>query len=207
MLDIFEPPVVAGHAELSQALAKAGPVTRVRNADVWDALATGVLRQVIRAGQARRLYRRLCDRHGEHLETPTGAVALFPSPEVLLGLSDDEFADLGLSFKREALRAAAEAVRDRGNLWVGLAPNDLMNELRSIHRIGPWTVGAVVADLTNDFTYYPCSDLAVRTWAMRLAPGTNWPDTEQAFATRWQRLAGDQLSALTAVTLAQGGVL
>jgi len=206
VFDTFEPPVLAESVPLGRALATVTPITRVRNADLWDALATGVLRQVIRAGQARSLYARLCEAHGERLATPHGPIRLFPSTDAVLELSDGEFSALGLAFKRVPLRAAATAVRDRGHGWAALAPNDLLAELRSVHRIGPWTAGATVADLTNDFTFYPWADLAVRTWASRLAPEMNWPDSEPAFAARWRQLGGRQLSALTVVTLAQGGM-
>jgi DNA-3-methyladenine glycosylase II len=205
-LDTFVLPVLPEFVPLSRALVAIAPVTRVRNADLWDALATGVLRQVIRAGQARQLYARLCDAYGERFETPAGPVCLLPSPEVLLKLTDREFSALGLGFKRAPLRAAAAAVCDQGHRWADLAPDNLLIELQSVHRVGPWTAGAAVADLTNDFAFYPHGDLAVRTWARRLAPDMSWPDNERAFATRWRHLAGPHLSALTAVTLAQGGM-
>lgn len=79
-----------------------------------------------------------------------------------------------------------------------------MQEVQSVPRIGPWTAGAAVADLTNDYSLYPFADLAVRTWAQRLAPGRTWPTTEPEFAAVWQRLAGEQLSAWTLLTLAWG---
>ena len=81
---------------------------------------------------------------------------------------------------------------------------DTVQELQRIPRIGPWTAGAAVADYSNDFTYYPYADLAVRTWARRAAPSYPWPDSEQAFGRLWQRLAGDQLATWTLLTLAWG---
>ena len=55
------------------------------------------------------------------------------------------------------------------------AADVLVQELQRIPRIGPWTAGAAVADYSNDFTYYPYADLAVRTWAKRAAPSYPWP--------------------------------
>lgn len=51
---------------------------------------------------------------------------------------------------------------------------------------------------------YPFADLAVHTWAKRLTAGRSWPETEAEFARVWARLAGDQLSAWTLLTLAWG---
>jgi DNA-3-methyladenine glycosylase II len=202
--DVFTPTVLTGATELTRALADAGPVVRIRNGDIWDSLATGVIRQVIRAGQARLLHLRLCESHGERLRTPAGQVYLFPTPDTVLGLSDKVFAELGLAFKREPLRAAARAATAHGAEWLRLPPAELLAELQKIERVGPWTAGAVVADVSNDFSHYPYADLAVRTWATKLAPETEWPSDEIVFARRWRQAGRDQLGALTALTLARG---
>lgn len=202
--DIFDPKTLAATNELTKALATSGPYVRVRNTDLWDALATGLIRQVIRAGQAKKLYRRLCAEHGQRVDTTSNP--LFPTPDTVLGLPDQEFARLGLSFKRTALRTAAKAILYHQEEWHHLPANELFTSLRTIPRVGPWTAAAVVADLTDDFSLYPFGDLAVRTWARHLAPGMTWPDNEQAFAAYWRDLAGDQLSCITALTLAQGGI-
>jgi len=122
----------------------------------------------------------------------------------VLGLDDEQFARTGLTFKRRPLRAAAEAYLKHEAQWHGLPPEALVEELQLIARIGPWTAGAAVADYSNDFTYYPYADLAVRTWAKRASPSQTWPDSELAFGRLWQRLAGDQLATLTLLTLAWG---
>lgn len=201
VVDIFDSENLPQTNELTRGLVAAGPVARLRNCDVWDALATGVIRQVIRAGQARKLYTQLCREYGQRV----GHALLLPTPEVLIGLGDSEFASLGLSFKRAALRAAAEAVLKHGDEWLILPADDLMVALRTVYRIGPWTAATTVADLTNDFAVYPHGDLAVRTWARQIAPRMDWPDTEAEFATKWRRLAAGHLSAVTVLTLAQGG--
>lgn len=201
IFDVFTPSAIVGDTDLHKALVAAGPIVRVRNGDIWDGLATGVIRQVIRASQARLLYLRLCDAHGEKV---AAQINLFPSPDTVLGLSDAEFAGLGLAFKREPLRAAARAVTAHGDEWLGLPPPDLLVDLQKIERVGPWTAGAVTADLTGDFSVYPYADLAVRTWAARLSPETPWSAEEIVFAKRWRELGRDQLATLTALTLAQG---
>lgn len=44
--------------EIGAALASVIPSWRVRNADLWDAIGTAVLSQIIGAEQARAMYRR-----------------------------------------------------------------------------------------------------------------------------------------------------
>lgn len=191
--------------ELSSALAALGTVARFRTPDLWEAIATAIIRQVVRAAQAKRLYRDFCQAHGQQItHLSSEGYALFPTAETVLGLHDGQFARVGLMFKRGPLRAAAEAYLQHGPHWRDLPPDVLVQELQRIPRIGPWTAGAAVADYSNDFTHYPYADLAIRTWARRAAPSYPWPDSEQAFAQLWQRLAGDQLATLTLLTLAWG---
>ncbi|WP_246258458.1 hypothetical protein [Amycolatopsis anabasis] len=204
-VDVVDPAVLTGIDPVAEALREAGPVARLRNPDLWDALATGIVRQVIRAGHARTLYQRFCRAHGDQITTPAGTAWLFPSPETALALDDAEFTRLGLAFKRPALRAAAHAFLDLGEKWAALEPAHLAREVQAVHRIGPWTAAATVADTTNDFSIHPLfADLAVRTWAPRLAPECSWPEDEKEFATAWRKSAGRQLSERTLLTLAWG---
>jgi DNA-3-methyladenine glycosylase II len=191
--------------ELFTALAALGAVARFRTSDLWEAIATAIIRQVVRAAHAKRLYRVFCQAHGQRITHLNGeGYALFPSAETVLGLQDEQFASVGLTFKRRPLRAAAEAYLKHEAHWRSLPPAALAEELQRIPRIGPWTAGAAVADYSNDFTHYPYADLAVRTWAKRAAPSYAWPDSEHVFGRLWQRLADEQLATLTLLTLAWG---
>jgi DNA-3-methyladenine glycosylase II len=204
VLEVFDPATLTGQDAVARALRKAGPVARLRNPDLWDAIATSIIRQVIRAGQARTLYRAFCRQHGEPVTTPAGTGWLFPTPQVVLDLPDEEFTHLGMAFKRPPLQAAARAYLEHGAAWANLTPARLLTDVQHVPRIGPWTAGATVADLSNDFSLYPFADLAVRTWAARLVPDLQWPGTEPEFAAVWQAQAGPQLSAWTLLTLAFG---
>jgi DNA-3-methyladenine glycosylase II len=132
-------------------------------------------------------------------------MSLFPSAEQVARLADDDFDGLGMKFKRPILRAAAVAYLENADKWAQLEPGDLVNALRGVYRIGPWTAGAAVADWSNDFALYPYYDMAVRHWARTTAPDRDWPETDAAFGHLWRDGAGDHLSALTLLTLAQGG--
>lgn len=204
MLDVIDPAALTGPTAMVAGLCTAGTVARWRNPDLWDALVTAIVRQVIRAGQARKLYRAFSQAYGEAVGTPLGQTWLIPTPETVLMVPDAEFARLGMAFKARPLRAAAEAFLEFGAKWAELDPAGLVTEVQNVPRVGPWTAGATVADLTNDYALYPFADLAVRTWAQRLTPQRCWPDTEPEFAQAWARLAGDQLSEWTLLTLAWG---
>ena len=190
---------------LSEALVGLGAVARFRTPDLWEAIATAIIRQVIRASHARHLHQNFCDAYGHRISCPDGdEYALFPDAGTVLDLRDEQFGSIGMTFKRRPLRAAAEAYLKHGTQWRALPPGALAAELQQVPRIGPWTAGAAVADFSNDFTYYPYADLAVRTWAKRAAPGYPWPDDEQEFGRLWRRLAGSQLAPMTLLTLAWG---
>ncbi len=191
--------------ELAAALRGLGTVGRFRNASLWDAIGLAIIRQVIRAAQSKKMYRAFCAAHGEHVELPDGdSYALFPTPEDILSLDDKQFASLGMAFKRRPLMAAAQAYLDNGAEWREMLPGQLIEALQVVPRIGPWTAHAAVADWSNDWSFYPYTDLAVRTWAGRAAPSVGWPSEEGAFGRCWRALAADHLSSLTLLTLAWG---
>lgn len=191
--------------ELAGPLGRLGPVARFANPSLWDAIATAVIRQVVRADQARVQYQTLCQAYGAEVRCGGLAGWLFPSPEAVLALDDSQFKALGLAFKREALRAAAGAFLKDGGVWALLPARELAAELPSVRRIGPWTAGAAAADWSNDFSLYPYGDLAVRTWAIRAAPDAGWPGNEPGFRTRWEQATSPHLADITLLTLAWGG--
>lgn len=194
-------------APLLQSLATLGNVQRLTNPSLWDAITTAILRQVVRAEQARKVHRRFSAAHGHTIDTPAGPLSLVPDPDTVLALPDEAFAETGTKFHRTALRAAAAQYAEHHTTWAQLPPEDLVKALDEVPRIGPWTASAAAADYTGDFSVYPHGDLAVRTWAGRAAPGVTFPDTDRTFANRWRRLADDnrtQLHALTLFTLTWG---
>ncbi|MFE7114713.1 hypothetical protein ACFU99_04735 [Streptomyces sp. NPDC057654] len=182
-------------------LAWLGTVQRLTNPCLWDAITTAILRQVVRAEQARRVYRAWCQEHGPTVPAPAGRLSLCPDPDTVLGLSEEQFAATGTAFHRTALRAAARAYREHHRTWERLSADDLVKALQEVPRIGPWTAAAAAADYTGDFAVYPHGDLAVRTWARRADPEHPFPDGERAFSAYWRRLANEDRTRLHALTL------
>lgn len=196
-----ELPTVPEAGLLVREVAALGRVQRLSNPCLWDAITTAILRQVVRAEQARKVHRRWCAAHGRTIDTPAGPLSLAPGPETVLGLPDTAFTEAGTAFHRTALRAAATRYVAQRAAWVQLAPEDLVKALDEVPRIGPWTASAAAADYTGDFSVYPHGDLAVRTWARRAAPSMPFPESDRAFAARWQRLADGNRTQLHALTL------
>ncbi|MFI1966904.1 hypothetical protein ACH429_22795 [Streptomyces pathocidini] len=194
-------PVTPDAAPLVNEFATLGNVQRLTNPSLWDAITTAILRQVVRAEQARKVYRRWCANHGRTVETPLGALSLAPDPATVLGLPDEAFAEAGTAFHRTALRAAAIAYTENQAAWGQLAPEDLMKALDEVPRIGPWTASAATADYTGDFSVYPHGDLAVRTWVRRALPDLRLPDADRPFANEWRRFANSNRTQLHALTL------
>ncbi|MFE3502688.1 hypothetical protein [Kitasatospora sp. NPDC059160] len=198
---------------LRSGLHALGSSVRVANPWLWDAITTAILRQVVRADQARKLYRTWCAVHGTELPAHGCTHHTAPGPDAVLTLTDEQFADVGTTFHRTALRAAATAYLEHRSRWEQLDAAALVAALVSVPRIGPWTAAAAAADFTGDFSVYPHADLAVRTWVARIAPDHPWPaadkpkKTEALFGAHWHHLAGHDprhLHTLTLSTLTWG---
>ncbi|MFE5740702.1 DNA glycosylase family protein [Streptomyces celluloflavus] len=189
-------------AALKTGLADLGPSQRLANPWLWDAITTAILRQVVRAGQARKLYRTWCQTYGATIDTLHGQLAVAPTANQVLALDEDQFAAAGAKFHRTVLRAAATHHERHFLHWQRMEAGDLVAALTGIPRIGPWTASAAAADFTGDFSIYPHDDLAVRTWAAQIAPDHAWPDKkDKAFGPLWTGMAGPDRTALHTLTL------
>ncbi|MET9930425.1 MULTISPECIES: hypothetical protein [unclassified Streptomyces] len=191
-------------------LAGLGTVVRLANPSLWDAVTTAILRQIVRAQQARILYQRWSRVHGTSVTADHLTRHVVPNPEYVLGLDDEAFTTIGAKLHKPKLRAAAAAILAHGDEWAQLFPEQLAAALSTIAGVGPWTAHAAAADFTGDFTIYPHSDLAVRTWASKIAPSQDWPladKTGRAFEKHWRHQAGPvptDLHTLTLTTLTWG---
>jgi 3-methyladenine DNA glycosylase/8-oxoguanine DNA glycosylase len=191
---------------LTTALAQLGTVHRLPSPTLWEAITSGLLRRIIRAPQARALYQRWITTYGPSWDTPAGVLHTVPGPQTVLGLTKDQFATIGAALHHKALPAAAVAYLEHGKDWGQLPPDDLVKALQEVPGIGPWTAACAAADFTGDYSVYPHSDLAVRTWAAKAAPTALLSDDPRQFEAAWARWAPDrrQLHALTTYTLAWG---
>ena len=199
-----DPAALAGPDDLVGPLKEMGPVARLRNPSLWNAVSSAVMRQVIRATTARATYARFCAAYGEAVDKDGFTAWLFPRPERVLELSDEEFSAVGAAFPREGLRSAARSYLTEGPRWEQLPPVDIVTALQTVPRIGPWTAKTAAADYTNDFSLYDYSDIAVQPAAHRLNSNRIWPKGAPAFKAAWEEVAGNQLSEWTILTLTWG---
>lgn len=192
----------AAPAVLRIRLEELGVTQRLANPWLWDAITTAILRQVVRADQARKLYRMWCRTFGVAVDGPFGELAVVPTAMEVLALHDEQFASVGAKFHRTALQAAASHYEQHHAEWEDMNAGDLVAALTGIPRIGPWTAAAAAADFTGDFGIYPHDDLAVRTWAAQITPTYPWPDKkDKAFRPLWTGWAGADRTALHTLTL------
>ncbi|MFJ2566562.1 hypothetical protein ACIO02_27135 [Streptomyces sp. NPDC087568] len=192
----------AAPASLRDGLNRLGVTQRLANPWLWDAITTAVLRQVVRADQARKLYRTWCSTYGTRVDGSFGTLAVAPSAGEVLGLTEQQFAEVGAKFHRTALQEAAAHYEQHHTEWEQKDASDLAAALTRIPRIGPWTAAAAAADFTGDFSIYPHDDLAVRTWAAQIAPAYPWPGKkDKTFGPMWTGWAGTDRTALHTLTL------
>ncbi|MGW0778303.1 hypothetical protein ACWD01_32800 [Streptomyces sp. NPDC002835] len=189
-------------AALRTGLHALGASRRMANPWLWDAITTAILRQVVRADQARRLYSTWCRTYGTSVDIGEQTLAAAPDPTTVLDLADDAFAAVGANFHRTALQAAATAYERHSIHWQAMNAGDLAAALTTIPRIGPWTAAAAAADYTGDFSIYPHDDLAVRTWASQIAPAYPWPGKkDKTFGPLWTGWTGTDRTTLHTLTL------
>lgn len=202
-LHTIDPDTLTSAHAAADALRAAGPVTRLRNTDLWDAIATAILAQLTPTDRP-RVYHALAHAHGDPVPTAAGTTALLPSPDTVLLLTDDDLRQVGAAPVGRPLRSAARAYLIHAQVWAGASPDHLLTELSKLPRVGYRTAGLAIADCTHDYSVYPLTDPALRAAAAQLTPHVNWPDTEDEFADLWTMLAGTQLSLWTLLTLAHG---
>ncbi|MCW2982942.1 MAG: hypothetical protein JWR63_512 [Conexibacter sp.] len=177
------------------ALAGELRILRVPTPTVWEALATGVLRQVVRAGTARRRYGRL-------VATAANDGA-FPSPEQILRCDEREMAALGLRFCWPKLMVLAQWAAEVGAADGHTAADSdaLLDDAASLSGLGPWTLGVAAWDCSNDPERYPFGDYVVQAGVARLFPGVDWPRRPDRFAPAWSDHCDDDLGPLTVLAL------
>jgi len=205
--EVFQLPADALTAvpELAASLASLGTVVRFRTGNLWEAIGTAIIAQTVRDGQAKKVYRALCHAHGERVELAAGEPSwLFPTPEQILDLTVDDYRSVDLRTKRTALQDAASVYQRQGERWHSLDPRTLVDPIRRLPRVGPWTAHVAITDWSNDWSLYPFSDLAVRTAARLAAPSGAWPTDERLFGSAWRMHAGPHLPLITVLTLAWG---
>jgi AraC family transcriptional regulator of adaptative response / DNA-3-methyladenine glycosylase II len=132
--------------------------------DGFELAVRAVLGQQVTVAAARTLARRLVERFGEAVATPWDDVArCFPSPEALAELPVERIAELGI------IRSRATAILGLAQGWPEIAPllkahagpEALIDRLRGIAGIGPWTAHYIAMRALSWPDAFPPNDVAV----------------------------------------------
>lgn len=177
-------------------------ICRFNNGSLWNSIGSNIIRQVIRAGHAKKMYKTFCERAGERIIiSKQFPYHLFPTPEKVLSLSDEDYAMMGMSFKKEPLKNAAKFILENEDLLNSSNPSELAEILQTVKRIGPWTTAATLAEFTNDWSLYPYADAAIRFYAKEAKPSHKWPESDNDFILEINTLSESYGLSDTIVTL------
>ena len=153
--------------------------------DPFELAVRAILGQQVSVAGAQTLAGRLVAARGKPLTAGrAGVTHLFPDPEALAGA---DLLELGMpGSRRRALRCFAEAVAD-GRLVLdrGAERDEVMEKMKALPGIGPWTASYVAMRALGDPDAFLSGDLGVRKAAERLGlPGS--PSALTVAAERWR---------------------
>lgn len=108
-----------------------------------EAFVRTVIRQVIRASQAKRLYASFIQRFGIHDGLRYG----FGPSQMLAYVSLSRLEELGLGFKARRIVSGLQAMNDGG-----------LASLRTVTGIGDWSRQVLTVESKRDYCHYPIDD-------------------------------------------------
>ena len=142
------------------SLAKRFTSLRIGATGRWyEALATTAIGQRVVSADAAASRKQLCRRYGE--PSPVGPARSFPSPETLLGLTDQDFHLIGIERSRARVLRVAAKYADRLERLHDVAGPDATEWLQRLPGIGPWTTGLTAAVAGGDADAVPVGDLHI----------------------------------------------
>ena len=166
-----------------------GPGLRLPGSvDAFELAVRAVLGQQVTVAAARTLARRLVERFGDDVETPWPDVhRAFPAPSVLAAQPLERIAELGIIRTRVgAIQALAREWHEIAPLLaVGAAPEALVDRLRALPGIGPWTAHYIAMRALGWPDAFPPGDVAALK-AMRQLFSTATPRAAEAHAESWR---------------------
>ncbi len=170
-------------------------VLRLPTLTVWEALATAVLRQVVRAHTARERFCRVVD-----AVSPDQA---FPAPAMLLACGEREMGALGLRFCWPKLTRLAGWAQETG-ADQAVGPDGgraLLEEAAGLSGLGPWSLAVAAWDVSCDPLHYPVGDFVVQAGAASLFDDRPWARKPDEFELEWRTHCGAHLGPLTLLAL------
>jgi AraC family transcriptional regulator of adaptative response / DNA-3-methyladenine glycosylase II len=159
--------------------------------DSFEMVVRAVLGQQVTVAAARTLARRFADRFGEPMATPWPEVTrAFPSPEAVAAATLEQIAELGI------IRTRASAIQALAQAWPEASrhlhekhgkrePDALIEMLKSLPGIGPWTAHYIAMRALGWPDAFPPNDVAVLN-AMKPLFGTTHQREADTLAERWR---------------------
>ena len=156
--------------------------------DAFELAVRAVLGQQVTVAAARTLARRLVERFGADLATPWRDVTrTFPGPIDLADVPIERIAELGI------IRSRAGAIQALAAHWESLAPllspgaspDALVERLRELPGIGPWTAHYIAMRALGWPDAFPPGDVAALK-AMTSLFATTTPRAAEAHAEAWR---------------------
>jgi AraC family transcriptional regulator of adaptative response / DNA-3-methyladenine glycosylase II len=156
--------------------------------DSFEMVVRAVLGQQVTVAAARTLARRFADRFGEPLVTPWPEVThAFPGPERIAATAMEEIAELGI------IRSRAGAIQALAQAWPAAThhlqerrePEPLIEMLKSLPGIGPWTAHYIAMRAMSWPDAFPPNDVAVLNAARPLFGVTTQREAD-ALCERWR---------------------
>ncbi|MBC7989811.1 MAG: DNA-3-methyladenine glycosylase 2 family protein, partial [Luteimonas sp.] len=131
----------------------------------FELAVRAVLGQQVTVAAARTLARRLVERFGTAVATPwTDIGRAFPGPETLAQAPVEHIAELGIIRSRAgAIQAIASKWPELANLFApGSSPDRLVEQLRELPGIGPWTAHYIAMRALGHPDAFPADDLVLQ---------------------------------------------
>ena len=156
--------------------------------DAFELAVRAVLGQQVTVAAARTLARRLVERFGADIATPWHDVdRTFPGPADLAAVPIERIAELGI------IRSRAGAIQALAAQWdvlapllsPGAAPEALVDRLRELPGIGPWTAHYIAMRALGWPDAFPPGDVAALK-AMRSLFATTTQRHAEAHAETWR---------------------
>jgi AraC family transcriptional regulator, regulatory protein of adaptative response / DNA-3-methyladenine glycosylase II len=156
--------------------------------DAFELAVRAVLGQQVTVAAARTLARRLVERFGGEVATPWADIhRVFPAPSDLAQVAIERVAELGI------IRSRAGAIQALAAQWDGLvpllapgaSPEALVERLRSLPGIGPWTAHYIAMRALGWPDAFPPGDIAALK-AMRQLFDIDSARAAEAHAEAWR---------------------
>lgn len=158
-----------------RALSERVGAVRIGATGRWyEALATAAIGQRVVTADAGASRRHLCRHHGDRV--PAGPSPTFPSPAVLLRLSDHDFHAAGIERSRARVLRIAAKYADRVERLDGVPAAEATDWLQRLPGVGPWTTGLTTAVAGGDTDAVPIGDLHIPDMVSYALTGTKGGD-------------------------------